>query len=186
MRRRCSPTRSSCFPSPSCLAVLALLRRRPNIRPTTKRGRSLSTECQPAPLKTIVSLQHRAKACARALYTSIRNRHHSRRSRIVHRYCWVRRPRNGFCGGNSDFPSSVRHRIYRCKLFHRLALRRCRSTPSKSRKFPGSRARSKHKSSSRRRRSSTCLRGGIYYANLVVTGIPVIPPAQANSAELLH
>jgi hypothetical protein len=28
--------------------------------------------------------------------------------------------------------------------------------------------------------------GVIYYANLVVTGIPVIPPAQANSVELLH
>jgi hypothetical protein len=28
--------------------------------------------------------------------------------------------------------------------------------------------------------------GGIYYANLVVTGVPVIPPTKANSAELLH
>ncbi len=27
--------------------------------------------------------------------------------------------------------------------------------------------------------------GGIYYANLVVTGVPVIPPTKANSAELL-
>jgi hypothetical protein len=28
--------------------------------------------------------------------------------------------------------------------------------------------------------------GGIYYANLVVIGVPVIPPTKANSAELLH
>ena len=28
--------------------------------------------------------------------------------------------------------------------------------------------------------------GGIYYANLVVTGIPLVPPTKANSAELLH
>ena len=28
--------------------------------------------------------------------------------------------------------------------------------------------------------------GGIYYANLVVTGFPVVPPTKANSAELLH
>jgi hypothetical protein len=28
--------------------------------------------------------------------------------------------------------------------------------------------------------------GGIYYANLVVTGVPVIPPTKTNSAELLH
>jgi hypothetical protein len=28
--------------------------------------------------------------------------------------------------------------------------------------------------------------GGIYYANLVVTGVPVVPPTKANSAELLH
>jgi len=28
--------------------------------------------------------------------------------------------------------------------------------------------------------------GGIYYANLVVTGVPLVPPTKANSAELLH
>ena len=28
--------------------------------------------------------------------------------------------------------------------------------------------------------------GGIYYANLVVTGVPIVPPTKANSAELLH
>jgi hypothetical protein len=28
--------------------------------------------------------------------------------------------------------------------------------------------------------------GGIYYANLVVTGVPLVPPPKANSAELLH
>jgi hypothetical protein len=28
--------------------------------------------------------------------------------------------------------------------------------------------------------------GGIYYANLVVTGVPVNPPTKANSAELLR
>src|SRR5262249_15622807 len=76
-----------------------------------------------------------------AAISSILTRRHSKHSHIVRRYRWVRRPQSGYCRGSSDSPFSAQHQTYRCKLFHRPALHRCKSMLSKFRKFAGSRAR---------------------------------------------
>ena len=70
------------------------------------------------------------------------------------------RARNGSCRESSGFPLSAQHQMCRCKLFHRSQARRCRSTRSKFRKSPDSRAAPKHKSPLRRGRSLMSPRAG--------------------------
>jgi hypothetical protein len=148
------------FLLPSCLVLLALLRRRPNIRPTARRRLSFGTKCQPAPMKATALLRHRLKARAQPLHTSIQIRQHSKHSHIAHRYSSVRRSRNGCCRESSGSPFSVRRQMYRCKLFLQPPLPQCRSTPSELKKFLGPRARPKHKSSLRQKRSLMSPRTG--------------------------
>jgi hypothetical protein len=73
--------------------------------------------------------------------------------------------------------------MYRCKLFHPSAPRRCKSRPSKIEEISGTSGTVETQIVVEAETIFDVPANGIYYANLAVTGVPVISPTTSNSAR---